>query len=133
MTRSARFLLAGSYFTLLVIVAWPLIETPDRAWTRQAVAVVGAAFLTVAALVRLPRWALIVAVALNVVIGVCCSGALAWQATHDGFDPILRTELPAIVYFLAYVPLVGAIMFYQQLRQGRELAQVQPNPSLARP
>jgi hypothetical protein len=56
-----------------------------------------------------------------------CAGGLIIQAVVTGFDPLIKTDLPAMIFFLVFIPVTAVFGFRSAL------SATSPNQRLERP
>jgi hypothetical protein len=121
MSRSTRVLLAGAYAVVLVYVAWPLVVPAEREGVNIVRQIGAVAFSLVCVwtfVMMRPRPLLYVVAGLNALLTAVFSVLFVTQAVTVGFDSLTRNNLPAEIFFLAFVPAVAGVTLHSTLKRG---------------
>jgi hypothetical protein len=118
MNGIARVLLAGSYLTVVIYVGWPLVEDAAGSLINALPVALFVSF-TIASFIRVSRPFLLSVALLNALVAIGTSGGLLLQAFTSGFTSLEANDLPGLVFFLVFVPAVGAYAFLQESRRSR--------------
>jgi hypothetical protein len=120
----SRVLLGGAYAVVLAYLVWPLI--PGQGDVQHIVRQLAALLVPLVSLAAI-LWnrsppLLYAALILNAFVAVACAIAFIIQAFVTGFDPLIRNDLPAMIFFLVFVPAVAVFAFRLALSQASNVA-----------
>jgi hypothetical protein len=129
MPTLARLLFGGAYFVVLAYLVWPLVPGQGEVLHlgRQLAVLVIPLVSLAAVLWNRRRPLLYAALVLNGLVAMTCAGGLIIQAVVTGFDPLIKTDLPAMIFFLVFIPVTAVFGFRSAL------SATSPNQRLERP